>query len=89
MPFFAIFGIFFLALKNLGPERFGSKKIWGPKKVGAKKCRLKNSGPKKLRPLKNCLVKIGSVIAKIFLIWTNVARTNITWTNVTLTVGIC
>ena len=40
------------------------------------------------------LVKIGSVIAEIFLIWTNVARTNaartnVAWTNVTLTVGIC
>ena len=35
------------------------------------------------------LVKIRSVTAEIFLIWTNVARTNVTWTNVTLTVGIC
>ena len=35
------------------------------------------------------LDKIGSVTAEIFLIWTNVARTNATWTNVTLTVGIC
>ena len=34
-------------------------------------------------------IKIGSVTAEIFLIWTNVARTNVTWTNVTLTVGIC
>ena len=29
------------------------------------------------------LVKIGSVTAEIFLIWTNVARTNVAWTNVT------
>ena len=35
------------------------------------------------------LVKIGSVIGKIFLIWTNVARTYDAWTNVTVTVGIC
>ena len=35
------------------------------------------------------LVKIMSVSAEIFLIWTNVARTNITWTNVTVTVKIC
>ena len=32
---------------------------------------------------------IGSVIAKIFLISTNVARTNVAWTNVTMTVEIC
>ena len=29
------------------------------------------------------------VAAEIFLIWTNVARTNYAWTNVTLAVGIC
>ena len=34
------------------------------------------------------LVKIGSVTAEIFLIWTNVARTNVAWTNVIVTVGI-
>ena len=34
-------------------------------------------------------VKIGSVRAEIFLIWANVARTNIAWTNITITVGIC
>ena len=56
---FLPFSGYFFGSKNMGPERFGSKKIWGPKKVGAKKCRLKNSGPKKLRPLKNCLVKLG------------------------------
>ena len=27
-------------------------------------------------------IKIGAVTAEIFLIWTNVARTNIAWTNV-------
>ena len=31
------------------------------------------------------LVKIGSVIAEIFLIWTNAGRTNVAWTNVTVT----
>ena len=34
------------------------------------------------------MVKIGSITAEIFLIWTNVARTNVTWTNVTITDGI-
>ena len=34
------------------------------------------------------MVKIGLVTAEIFLIWTNVVRTNVAWTNVTMTVGI-
>ena len=34
------------------------------------------------------LVKIRSVTAEIFLIWTNVARTNVDWTSVTMTVGL-
>ena len=34
-------------------------------------------------------IKIGSVTAEIFLIWTNVTRTNVDWTNITETVGIC
>ena len=34
------------------------------------------------------LVKIRSGTAEIFLIWTNVARTNVAWTNVNMTVGI-
>ena len=29
------------------------------------------------------------VTAEIFLIWTNVTRTNVVWTNVTVTVKIC
>ena len=33
------------------------------------------------------MVKIGSVIAEIFPIWSNVTRTNVAWTNVTVTVG--
>ena len=42
--------------------------------------------------LGNChlnLVEIVSVTAEIFLIWTNVARTNDAWTNVPVTVGTC
>ena len=31
---------------------------------------------------------MGSVIAEILLLWTNVARTNVAWTNVTVTVRI-
>ena len=32
-------------------------------------------------------MKIRSVRAEIFLIWTNVAKTKVAWTNVTVTVG--
>ena len=35
------------------------------------------------------LVKIGSVTAEIFVIWTNVTWTNVAWANATMTVGIC
>ena len=35
------------------------------------------------------LVEIESVTAEIFLIWTNVARTNVVWKNVAVTVRIC
>ena len=34
------------------------------------------------------LVKIGSITAEIFLICTNVTRTNVAWTNVIMTVKI-
>ena len=34
-------------------------------------------------------VKIMSVTAELFLIWTNVARTNVAWTNVIVAVEIC
>ena len=48
-------------------KKFASKKkFYGPK----------NRGLQKLHP--KCLVKIGSVTAKIILIWTNVTRTNVT-----------
>ena len=33
--------------------------------------------------------KIGSSTVEVFLIWTNVTRTNVAWTNVIVTVGIC
>ena len=35
------------------------------------------------------LIKIGSLAAEIFLIGTNVTRTNVDLTNITMTVGIC
>ena len=35
------------------------------------------------------LIKIGSVTAEIYLIWTNVAKTNVAWTNVSLKIEIC
>ena len=47
----------------------------------------KKKGQKILGPQK--LIKIGSVAAEIFLIWTNVARTNVAWTNVIVSVEIC
>ena len=34
-------------------------------------------------------VKIGSVTAEIFQMWTNIAITNVAWTNITGTFGIC
>ena len=58
-----------------------------PKQFYFAKSAKKVEAPKKLGQ-KN-LVKIGSVTAEIFLILTNVARTNLARTNVTVTVGIC
>ena len=53
-------------------KKLGSKKILDPKILGPKK-----------------LIKIGSVAAdEIFLIWTNVTRTNVGWTNVTAIVEV-
>ena len=67
----------------MNPENVGSKKLWIHKTLDQKKLILtKNLGSKNL-------VKIGSGRAEIFMIWTNVARTNAIWTNVTVTVGIC
>ena len=58
-----------------------------PLDVSSKKLRPQNIGYKNL-------VKIGSVTAEIFIIWTNDTRTNVTRTNVaeinvTMTIGIC
>ena len=47
-------------------KKFGIKKILGLKKFRSKK----SLGPKSL-------VKIGSVTAEIFMIWTNVTRTDV------------
>ena len=53
--------------------------MMAPKKFGSNKMLVqKNSGPQNIG-FKN-LVKIVSVTAEIFLIWTNVARTNVVWT---------
>ena len=63
----------------------------GKKKSEFKNILVKILGLKKVVPgtyLKN-LVKIESVTAELFLIWTNVVRTNDAFTNVTVTVGIC
>ena len=44
-------------------------------------------GSKELKPAKKMdpksLVKIRSLTAEIFLVWTNVARTNVAWINIT------
>ena len=75
--------------KMLCPKKFGSKRILNPKCFGSKKSRGKKYRSKMIRAHKNCFIKIKLVTAEIFMIWTNVARTNVTWTNVTVTVGIC
>ena len=67
----------FLIKKKLGQKKFGSKEFLGPKKFGSNKMGQKS------------LLKIGSVTAEIFLIWKNVARTNVAGTNVIVTVRIC
>ena len=74
----------FSGSSNVGKKEFGFKFYLGLTRVDVKKIWLK-----KLRPQKKCLVKIRPVTAEMFLIWTNVVRTNVTWPNVTVTVGIC
>ena len=64
--------------KKIAPTFLDQKNI-GSKKVGVKNFRFKKFRSTNSRPPKNYLVKIGSVTAKIFLIWTNV----------TVTAGIC
>ena len=58
-------------------NNFCSKQIWLKKIKGQQKLGTKS------------LVKIGSVIAELFLVWTKVAKANVAWTNVTVTVFIC
>ena len=87
--------------KILGPQNLRSTKVWVQKNIGIKKCLKvhksygqtkfwskkclikKIQGLPKLGP--NSLVKIWSVIARIFLNRTNVSGTYVAWTNVTLT----
>ena len=80
----------------LGQKKFWSKKIKTPTKLGH--IWVRNNWAihdmKKSCQHKYCLYKCHGDIwnqrwsQEIFLIWTNVARTNITWTNVTVTVKI-
>ena len=81
-----------------GPTNIGSEEIKVKKNFGSKKYLSENSLVEKMRSIKikapkklgpQSLVKIGSVIAEILLIWTNVTGTYVAWTNVTLKVGIC
>ena len=58
-------------------------------KVGGGKNPIKKNEVNKLKTPQNYLVKIESVTAEIFLIWTNVTRINVAWTNVIVTVDIC
>ena len=88
---------------DIGHDKFGIQKIWVQKNVGSKKCwvptnfwfqkSLGQSLSKRIKALKilapKNFVKIRSVTAETFLIWTNVARTNVAWINVTMTIGIC
>ena len=67
-----------LVLKILVKKNIGSKnKFWVTETVGMFK-----------KGSQEPTFKIGSVSAEIFLIWTNVARTNIAWTNVAIAVEI-
>ena len=70
------------------PKKLGLKNCCVPKIKGLKKLGQKSLKALKILALRN-LVKIVSVAAEIFLIWTNVARTHVAWTIVTVTVGIC
>ena len=86
-------------IKKITVQKNVRSKILVPKSFGLKNCSVqKNFGgtklwsnkiraPKKLGP--KSLLKILSVTAEIFLIWTNFARTNVVCTNVTMIVGIC
>ena len=69
--------------RGLGPKKifFVRKNFWSRNLCRTKCWSEKFKAPKRLGP--KSLVKIGSVIAEIFLPWTNVA-----WTYVSRTVGI-
>ena len=74
--------------KKYRSKKFGSKNIWVKWSVIQKYFgRQKLKALEKLDP--KSLVKIGSVTAEIFLMWTNIASKNVAWTNITVTVGIC
>ena len=78
--------------KNLVQKILGQKETLGPKIIfGFKNILVKKSKVKKIKAPKNLVQKVWSRSVKtgIFLIWTNVARTNGAWTNVTVTFGIC
>ena len=67
----------------MGPKKFWIERKFDPENVGFKRIKAcKKMGQKSL-------VKIRSLTAEIFLIWTDVARTNVAWTYVTVNVGIC
>ena len=73
--------------QNFGTKNFlRSQKMWVKQNFGKKLSIKKVKACKKLGPKR--LVKIASVTDAIFLIWTNLARTNVALTNVTVTVGI-
>ena len=69
-------------LKNVGTKNVGSKKCWALTNFWFQKSLGQILAPK-------IFVKIRSVTAETFLIWTNVARTNVARINVTMTIGIC
>ena len=74
----------FVKIRSVTAEKVSAKKIVVSKKIWVKQnFGPKNQGSQKLAQISS--VKIGST-AKIFMIWTNVARTNVAWTYVTVTV---
>ena len=80
---------------NLGSTKYGCKKMLGPRNVPTNFWFQKSFGQslsKKIKAFKilapKKFVKIRSVTAETFLIWTNIARTNVAWINVTMTLGI-
>ena len=87
--------------KNFCPQKFKVLKIWVRKKYGPTKFRSKKvfflMWTNFARTIVTVapeiyfwgLVKIRSITAEIFLIWTNIEWTNVAWTNVTVTFGIC